>query len=157
MTTTTTIFIITVSSGAYSDYSCDNVCVAYSEKAAQNIVALLNAAAKYDSAFIAKQRQWQNHWWIDNPKPIFLNGKTNGQKERMSSKDMTLKKAEFKDLNDKWSQSYVEDQKVFDADNYDQPAETMALMKRFNIKPGSQNDSTYNYGTIEVLDSQEDE
>lgn len=153
----TSIFIITGSSGQYSDHAEWNVCAVHSEDRARTIVAMLDQASTYDQEFNEQRRKFQCRWEIDNPAPKLLNGKTKRQKERMPQADMLLARHNFETQWIKRNDDYKVATEAFAAANYNQPAETIAFMKKFDIKPGTIGDVSYGYEEMVIEDSGENE
>src|SRR5271165_3335578 len=98
----TSIFIVTGSSGQYSDHADWNVCAVHSEERARVIVDLLDKASTYDFEFRKQQRTHDYHWEIDHPEPKLWNGKTNRQKERMRPADAQKEREAFMTLREQW-------------------------------------------------------
>lgn len=153
----TTIYIVTSSSGSYSDYETHNVCAFYSEKRANEITMLLNQAATYDKTFMLGANEAHDKYYRANPYPVFLNGKTKKQLANMpAAVTKAAQKAHIAACK-KWQDDIHAADAKYIEEHYDQPKEVMALLKQFDIKPGGQSDASYDVQTIQVIDSQEDE
>jgi hypothetical protein len=132
----TTLFLITSSTeGYYPDPR--NICVVASKERADSIVAVLNQGAAIEKAYGKKLRPVLDAWWEANPVPERANTPNND---------------EYDALCKKWNEYYAGREEQFFAENYEQPKEVLDMMNRFGIVPRTQDNLTYGYAEIEMVD-----
>ena len=153
----TSIFIVTASKGEYSDHAEWNICAVHSEERAKAIMKVLDEASLYDEKFRNARYNHHEHWCLDNPEPKLLSGRTNRQKETMRLADMKKAKEDYTALRIKRNKDYETACKAFTEANYNQPAEAIALMKKFDIKPETQAGVSYSYEELKIEDGNGEE
>jgi len=147
-----TVYIITSSSGSYSDRCETNLGIVRSKEKAQSIVSLLEAASYYDATFSDERYKFERVWEDENKRPKFLEGKTKHQKERLSKEDHKRLTDEYVGASHEWTGKYMEMRARYMQENYKQPAECLEWLKRFELIVGNLSAIRFDYEEHEIID-----